>query len=294
MRIEQLKYLIEIDRSGSINEAAKRLHISHQGISIAIKALEDELGVLLVKRSYKGTTLTAKGKYVVRAAVEFFQKIERLNNFDKHSESTMRGTLSIVSTYFAAERFLPSIIIAYYDRYPKMKINNTYRVPKEVILSFAERKYDLAFLSMLLQDAKSLSDAMDLTFVPCAEIKTYIEVSNFSVLAQYQSISINALKNYQLIYNCSTETADAQKNNWPFRYIRGKSVRCEASPRIYRELLLNDTGVGISGSSKNMPLKRQDEDVVMIPVRDAPMYYFGYLSSSEPFTISAQNFLQLL
>ena len=49
MRIEQLKYLIEIDRSGSINEAAKRLHISHQGISIAIKALEDELGVLLAE-----------------------------------------------------------------------------------------------------------------------------------------------------------------------------------------------------------------------------------------------------
>ena len=38
----------------------------------------------------------------------------------------------------------------------------------------------------------------------------------------------------------------------------------------------------------------RDEDIVMIPVRDAPMYYFGYLSSSEPFTISAQNFLQLL
>ena len=41
MRIEQLKYLIEIGHSSSINEAGERLHVSHQAISAAIKALED-------------------------------------------------------------------------------------------------------------------------------------------------------------------------------------------------------------------------------------------------------------
>ena len=47
MRFEQLEYLIEISKQGSISSAAKKLHLSHQALSIAIKNLEEELGVLL-------------------------------------------------------------------------------------------------------------------------------------------------------------------------------------------------------------------------------------------------------
>lgn len=67
--------------------------------------------------------------------------MERVCSLDK-SGIPMRGGLSIVSTYFAAA------------------------------VQFAGGKYDLAFLSMLLQDTQSLFKATDLGFKPCTEIYT--------------------------------------------------------------------------------------------------------------------------
>ena len=293
MRIEQLKYLIEIGHSNSINEASQRLHVSHQAISTAIKTLEDELGVSLVKRGYKGTVLTSEGKYVVKATMEFFYKIDRICKLDK-SSIPMRGTLSIVSTNFAMEMFLSPTVVAYYNHYPQVKVNLTRKVAKQTILEFAQGKYDLAFLAMVESDIAKLREAMGLIFEPCTEICTYIEVSKYSSIAQYKSVSLNMLKNYQVIYNCPQEIAEAQKNNWPFHYIQGRKVRYEASPRVYQELLLSDYGVGILEMRKDRPLERKKIDIVAIPVRDAPKHFFGYLIQQEPLSVLAQAFLQLL
>ena len=51
MRIEHLKYFLEVAQSGSINAVAQHLFISQQGISDALKRMENELGVVLFKRT---------------------------------------------------------------------------------------------------------------------------------------------------------------------------------------------------------------------------------------------------
>lgn len=65
LRIEQLKYFLEVAQSGSINAVAQHLFISQQGISDALKRMENELGVVLFKRSKMGITLTAGGGRII-------------------------------------------------------------------------------------------------------------------------------------------------------------------------------------------------------------------------------------
>ena len=45
MTFQQLNYLVEISKCGSINKAAQKLFLSQSGISIAIKELEEELNI---------------------------------------------------------------------------------------------------------------------------------------------------------------------------------------------------------------------------------------------------------
>ena len=45
MTFQQLLYLVEIAKNGSINKAAQSLFVSQSSISCAIKDLEDELGI---------------------------------------------------------------------------------------------------------------------------------------------------------------------------------------------------------------------------------------------------------
>lgn len=62
MELRQLTYFKSIAEHGSINAAAKNLHMSQPPLSYAITQLEAELGVQLFERSAKGIRLTDAGK----------------------------------------------------------------------------------------------------------------------------------------------------------------------------------------------------------------------------------------
>ncbi|WP_113927598.1 LysR family transcriptional regulator [Bacillus sp. P14.5] len=62
MNIEQIKYILEVSKEGSITKAAERLHLSPSALSQSITQLEKELGVTIFSRSRKGTTPTSEGK----------------------------------------------------------------------------------------------------------------------------------------------------------------------------------------------------------------------------------------
>lgn len=79
MRIEQLKYFLEVADSGSINATAQHLFISQQGISDALKRMEQELGVTLLNRSKTGISLTADGEAIyplVKPIVTAYEDLE--------------------------------------------------------------------------------------------------------------------------------------------------------------------------------------------------------------------------
>ncbi|MBQ2777780.1 MAG: LysR family transcriptional regulator, partial [Peptococcaceae bacterium] len=51
MRIEQLEYLAAIHQYHSMSLAGKKIHISQQAISTAIKQLEEEFGMKFVHKT---------------------------------------------------------------------------------------------------------------------------------------------------------------------------------------------------------------------------------------------------
>ena len=59
MTIQQLQYVLEISRTGSVSKAAKTLYLSQPNLSNAIKNLENELGITIFERTPMGMQLTA-------------------------------------------------------------------------------------------------------------------------------------------------------------------------------------------------------------------------------------------
>ena len=62
MTLTQLKYAITVSEAGSMNQAAKELFISQPTLSLAIRDLEEEIGVELFRRSSRGILLTPTAK----------------------------------------------------------------------------------------------------------------------------------------------------------------------------------------------------------------------------------------
>lgn len=80
MTIQQLEYILEVNRAGSISKAAKNLFVSHSSVSNSIAALEEELGFPVFERNYQGVVPTTHGREVLEHAAQVCEHLRRMRN----------------------------------------------------------------------------------------------------------------------------------------------------------------------------------------------------------------------
>jgi len=80
MNTQHLKYAIEVERTGSITQAADNLYIGQPSLSKAIKELEDSLGIVIFKRTSKGAAPTEKGAEFLKYARAVMAQIEKMES----------------------------------------------------------------------------------------------------------------------------------------------------------------------------------------------------------------------
>lgn len=78
MKIEYLRYLLEIDKQHTISTAAKNLYMGQTTLSSIVKSVEDELGYAVFQRTPKGVVPTHNGEQLLEAArsiVKMYDKV---------------------------------------------------------------------------------------------------------------------------------------------------------------------------------------------------------------------------
>lgn len=113
MRIDQLEYFLAVAKSGSLNVASERLFMTPQALGMAIKALEKELNVALLKRAYNGVTLTDEGEQMLPLAEEIIERVNKMRRFQVHAASQVRpltGSMRIFTTPLVDNLFVSPTI----------------------------------------------------------------------------------------------------------------------------------------------------------------------------------------
>lgn len=96
MRITQIRQILEIEKSGSITQAAKNLYISQPGLSATLNEFEEEIGIKLFQRSKNGIQVTEQGIHILAAMHRIMAEVTYIENFRFQSElSTGTILLSI-------------------------------------------------------------------------------------------------------------------------------------------------------------------------------------------------------
>ena len=78
MELEQLRIFLAVAEERSFTRGAKKLYISHSTTSRAISALEEELGVTLLKRGNRVLGLTSAGETLRREAEEILRRVDEI------------------------------------------------------------------------------------------------------------------------------------------------------------------------------------------------------------------------
>ena len=84
MTFDQLKVLVNIAETGSVLAAAEALNRTQPTLSVAIRKLEDELGVRLLDREQYRATLTGEGQKLYRKARSILRKVEEFTLLAQH------------------------------------------------------------------------------------------------------------------------------------------------------------------------------------------------------------------
>ena len=108
MTLLQMTYLMEVERCGSINRAAKNLFITQSALSSAIAEAEKELGIVIFHRSNRGITLTDEGRGLITQIaplVDGFRKITRYYS-ERRAENRVRLSIASQRYPFCAKAFV--------------------------------------------------------------------------------------------------------------------------------------------------------------------------------------------
>lgn len=106
MNILQWEYAIEVARLSSINKAAEKLLVAPPNLSRAIRELEEDLGIVIFNRSYKGMTLTPEGENFIGYAKRIIGQIDEVEYMYKSGASVkQKFSVSVPRASYISDAF---------------------------------------------------------------------------------------------------------------------------------------------------------------------------------------------
>ena len=155
MDSRQLKYLVAIAEERNISRAAVRLNLSQPTLTRHIQALEEELEVLLFKRTTWGVQLTEAGEALLIHARSIQNHIQLVI---EHAQSQAHGQterLDIGAFGAVLLTYIPGILEAYTGKYPAVE-TVIHNLPKEQMVESLRQGRLLVFFDRLVPDFPDL------------------------------------------------------------------------------------------------------------------------------------------
>lgn len=264
MQFQQLEYIIEVTKTGSISEAAKNLHVSTATVSQSISNLEKEFGVEIFSRSRTGTKPTEKGKIMIEKAFEIRNKWKELENEAFLQTSTGDKKLKIVSSPSPLLTFLPEALAIFKKNFPYTDIEISEN--QNVISEMLHHETDIGFLNVdeLAWVRQGNTFKNILHFSTLFQGIMYVCTEKDSHLAQKDSVTPEELLNSSLILHDITKPVYDDISN---QYGTIKILFESSSTDTILKSVANGLGISFLSefSIKNHQLIK-DEHIVPVPL----------------------------
>lgn len=125
MNLQQLRYIMAIDRFRNFAKAADSCNISQPTLSAMLMKLEEELDVRIFERSNKMVTLTAVGEKILRQAQTVVMEIDRITEIVREEKGALSDAFSLSVGPTIAPYLLPKFIKHYRENYPSVALSNS-------------------------------------------------------------------------------------------------------------------------------------------------------------------------
>ena len=131
--LTQLEYIVAIDEYRHFATAAEKCFVTQPTLSMQIKKLEDELGIIIFDRSRQPVVPTDLGAKLIEQARMTLSATQRIKEIIQEEQQEVEGTLKIGIIPTLAPYLLPVFIGPYIRKYPAVKVEVEELVSEEII-----------------------------------------------------------------------------------------------------------------------------------------------------------------
>lgn len=122
MTLNELRYIVAVARERHFGHAAEACFISQPTLSVAVKKLEEELGVSLFERRKGEVTVTPIGEQIVAQAQRVLEEASGIRQIARQGQDQLDGPLRLGAIYTIGPYLLPHLIPVLAERAPKMPL----------------------------------------------------------------------------------------------------------------------------------------------------------------------------
>ena len=152
--LTQLEYIVAIDEYRHFATAAEKCFVTQPTLSMQIKKLEDELGVIIFDRSRQPVVPTDLGAKLIEQARMTLSATQRIKEIIQEEQQEVEGTLKIGIIPTLAPDLLPVFIGPYIRKYPAVKVEVEELVSEEIIRRLKRDMLDVGLFVTPYHDEK--------------------------------------------------------------------------------------------------------------------------------------------
>ncbi len=296
MTLQQMNYILEIDRSGSMNKAAQSLFVSQSALSSAILEVEKELGITIFRRSNRGIMLTDDGRELLNQISPIVEQNRRLSRYYSQRRDTDRVHLSV-----SAQRY-PFCAKAFVDYLNSLGQKPLQLSLKEtdmaaVIADVADGTSELGVIFISDRTERFIIRSLEeknLVFKPLVTLHPHVFMRKGHPLSEHPSLTMDQLRPYPHVVFTQSESnlnyAEEAVYGSGMDFDRLVYVSDRAS--IYNIMVHTDC---VSTGSGVLPEGYADERLIAVPLCDACDMRLGTVHRRHHRLSDAENqFIELL
>ena len=296
MTLIQMQYILEIDRCGSMNKAARNLFISQTGISSAVSEVESELGITIFTRTSRGIILTDDGRELVNQIAPIVERCRAIDRFYAERDPSKRVQLSIASQRypFCAKAFVDFLQNL---EEPQLQLSFKEMEMAAVIDDVAGQKSELGiiFVSEMTEHfIDRILTSKNLEFMGLAQIQPHVFLRKEHPLAGRELLTAEDLQDFPYVAFFQTDNnLNFAEEAVPANYFScDKTIWVTDRATFYNITAHTDA---FSIGSGVLPEGYSDERLLSIPLESPYAMRLGYIKLKDTtLTPVAASFIETL
>lgn len=144
--LRQIEYFISVADTGQISQSANLCAVSQSSMTIALKNLEDAVGVTLLQRHSKGVRLTQAGERFLRHVQHATMSVDRAVAAAQEDPEQISGHVRIGVTETISAYLMPSLMSLVAQRFGKLSVSIVESEREAIEGMLVDDRLDMALL----------------------------------------------------------------------------------------------------------------------------------------------------